>query len=252
MSVNISTDAVCKSIRFASDNFLLRGVLHLPAAPHPPVVVGCHGLFSSGNSPKQIALAQKCNECGMAFFRFDHRGCGESEGNFTDVTSLKARCEDLRRAVETLRSREDIGRKIGLFGSSMGGAVCIAAAGMPEVDSIVTIAAPLRISSTIEAVEAIRRSADSDRPPDPSFYKRNLQFDISDALPKIHGILLFHGEADEVIPVSHGREIYQNVRGPKRLIVQNQGDHRMSNPEHQKEFMREAVSWFKASLLQNE
>jgi len=35
-----------KSITFSSNGFTLKGTLHLPAAEHPPVVVGSHGLFS--------------------------------------------------------------------------------------------------------------------------------------------------------------------------------------------------------------
>jgi hypothetical protein len=72
--------SICKKISFLSDNFLLRGILHIPAVEKGPVIIGSHGLLSSGNSPKQIALARRCNDFGIAFFRFDHRGCGKSKG----------------------------------------------------------------------------------------------------------------------------------------------------------------------------
>ena len=68
-----------------SENFLLRGMLHIPTDEKGPVVIGSHGLLSSGNSPKQIELAKRCGEFGIAFFRFDHRGCGKSEGVFKEV-----------------------------------------------------------------------------------------------------------------------------------------------------------------------
>lgn len=76
-------------IQFAADGFRLKGTLHLPAADNPPVVIGCHGLLSDRSSPKQIALAEACNALGLAFFRFDHRGCGESTGRLEAVTSLE-------------------------------------------------------------------------------------------------------------------------------------------------------------------
>jgi alpha-beta hydrolase superfamily lysophospholipase len=241
--------SICKQIAFSSDGFLLKGTLHLPASEaHPPVIIGSHGLFSSGTSPKQIALAERCLPYGIAFLRFDHRGCGESEGAFNDVTSLEARCSDLINAVNMIRSRNDTGERIGLFGSSMGGAVCLATAGMLNADSLVTVAAPVRIASAIEAVEAIERSA-ALNPPDPVFYKKELRFDIADKLSSLRNILIFHGDADNVIPISNAEEIYQKAGDPKKLIIQKQGDHRISDRSHQEEFMRETVSWFKTTLL---
>jgi alpha-beta hydrolase superfamily lysophospholipase len=99
-------------IAFLSDDLLLQGTLHLPAAPRPPLVIGCHGLHSNKDSPKQIALARACNRLGLAYFRFDHRGCGRSQGEFEKVTSLSARCRDLRNALDTVRNRAEIGDHI--------------------------------------------------------------------------------------------------------------------------------------------
>ncbi len=221
----------------------LRGALHHPGTKKPPVVVGCHGLFSDGNSPKQIALAEKLNGLGIAFFRFHHRGCGTSEGNFSDVTSLEGRTRDLAAAVGMLRERTDTGDAVGLFGSSMGGAVCLSAAPDLDVSAIVTVAAPVRIMSDDAAMRAIQRSGDG-AAVDPAFYRRRLTFDLSDRLSRLHHILVFHGEDDDIIPVANAYEILQNAGDPKRLILQKNGDHRISDPAHQEEFMAEAVCWF--------
>ena len=241
------TKSLRKEMEFSSDGFLLRGVLHLPDLSRPPVVVGSHGLFGTGSSPKQIALAEECNRHGIAFFRFDHRGCGQSQGNFTDVTSIEARCDDLVSAIKTILKRDDTGNKIGLFGSSMGGAVCMSvAATMSHIGPLVTVAAPLRIRSNPEAVEAIRRSGDAVS--DPDFYKKNLQFDISEMIPRISNILIFHGDADEVIPFSQALEIYEKAGEPKRLVVQKRGDHRMTNTADQEVFIKEAGLQYKENL----
>ena len=107
------------NINFKSDGFILHGLLHIPAdSVLPPVVIGSHGLFSTSESPKQVALAKECNDNGIAFFRFDHRGCGASEGDFKEVTSLKGRSDDILNALDIIRERHDIGEKTGLFGSS--------------------------------------------------------------------------------------------------------------------------------------
>ncbi len=230
-----------KNITFSSNGFTLRGTLHLPVAEQPPVVIGSHGLFSSSSSPKQIALARQCNDLGIAFFRFDHRGCGQSDGIFKDVTSIEARCDDLISAIKTIQIRKDIGDRIGLFGSSMGGTVCISVAATSGVYSIVTCAAPVRSSFTIKTSEI---SDDSKMLKQP-YNIRYLESDISDRLSSIHHILIFHGDSDELVPPSNAREIYGKAGDPKKLIIQKGGDHRMSNRKHQEIFVREAAFWFK-------
>jgi alpha-beta hydrolase superfamily lysophospholipase len=231
-----------KNITFSSNGFILRGTLHLPATERPPVVIGSHGLFSSSSSPKQIALAKQCNACGIAFFRFDHRGCGQSDGIFKDVTSLEARCNDLISAIKIIQNRKDTGSRIGLFGSSMGGAACISVAAMFDVDSIVINAAPVHNKSIIEAMEK-SGEADALNPP---LDKKYLQWDISDKLSVLHHILIFHGDSDDLVPLSNAKEIYEKAGDPKKLISQKGGDHRMSNKKHQENFAVESALWFKS------
>lgn len=233
-----------ETIMFMSDGFRLRGVLHRPdSTQNPPVVVGSHGLFSDGNSPKQIALAEALNRLGIAFFRFDHKGCGQSEGGIDEVAGLDGRCRDLINAVQTLGEQGELGGPLGLFGSSMGGAVCLSTAAELNVAALVVLATPVRIISDGEAMTAIQRSANGSAI-DSIFYRRNLTFDLSDRLPALHHVLIIHGEADEVIPAANAHEIHQNAQAPKKLILQKGGDHRVSDPVHQKEFIIETTAWF--------
>lgn len=231
--------SICKKISFLSDNFLLRGIFHIPAVEKGPVVIGSHGLLSSGSSPKQIELARRCNDFGIAFFRFDHRGCRKSEGIFNKVTSLDGRRTDILSAIETIRGQGYIGRRIGLFGSSMGGAACISAAGTTEIDSMVVSAAPLRS-------RMIKRPAEKNKA---EYDEKKLSFDISGKLSGINNILIFHGDADQVVPFSNALELYEKAGDTKKLIIQENGDHLMSNKTHQEEFIREAGLWFKNGLF---
>jgi alpha-beta hydrolase superfamily lysophospholipase len=241
MSASESGDLI-KEITFLSNTFLLHGTLHLPAAEQPPVVIGSHGLLSSSSSPKQIALARECTTAGIAYFRFDHRGRGKSAGVFKEVTSLEARCTDLLCAIKCIQSRTDIGNKLGLFGSSMGGAVCISVASIFAVEALVTAATPVRSSSIIEA---LKKRSDSETLK-PLFEEKFLQSDLSEKLTDLHHILIFHGDSDIVVPPSNAQEIYSKAGSPKKLIMQKDGDHRMSNKAHQENFVKEAVSWFQS------
>ena len=243
--IQFSPKTRIKDIIFTCDGLELAATLHLPAVKRPPVVIGCHGLFSDRNSPKQIALAQECTRHNLGFLRIDHRGCGDSQGEFNAVTSLESRCRDLIMAIELMKASTKIGEGIGLFGSSLGGAVCLAVAGEKDPGPIVTIAAPVRSRHIRDAVE---------HPPahhqnGPQFDIKKESFDISDKLCRVSNILLFHGDKDTVVPPDHAREIFQNAADPKKLIIQKNGDHRMSDPEHQREFIQEASLWFQSGLL---
>ena len=236
--------SIIKEISFFSGSFKLRGYLHLPGAMRPPVVIGSHGLFSSSSSPKQIVLADQCNRFGIAYFRFDHRGCGSSEGKFEKVTSIEARGRDLADAAAAITTRSDTGDRLGLFGSSMGGTVSLSVAAELGANTLVIFAAPIR-SRILE--KGLPMSENSDAP-EIFLDAKKRRFDISDRLPAVSNILIFHGEADNVVPISHAEEIYSLVKRPKRLIKQKQGDHPMSNNDHQKTFIREASLWFKRGL----
>lgn len=245
MNMKLSdTGYIYRQINFLSGGFRLKGVLHLPSAVNPPLVIGCHGLESSGDSPKQIALAEKCNKAGIAFFRFVHRGCGNSEGDFNEVTSLESRCEDLISAYKIIMEIKVTSKFIGLFGSSFGGTICLFAADRLRPASIVTFAAPVRSNSTDEEIiktdvsERIRSL----------FHKRNFMFEISDKLALVDHILIIHGDCDRIVPASNALEIFKNVSEPKKLIIQKGGDHLMSNPVDQKESMEETLIWFKSHL----
>ena len=234
-------------ISFHADDLILGGTLHLPANDHPPVVIGSHGLYSSRQSPKQIALARACNALNMAYFRFDHRGCGSSQGEFDRVTSLATRCTDLKMAVAAIKNRPETGPGIGLFGSSMGGTVCLSVAAMLEVNTVVTFAAPL--CSRIDDVRP-RRTKNHDNP-DIFLDADKSKFNISEAVLQVNNILIFHGQRDETVPLSHAEEIHRLAGEPKKLIVLKNGDHRMSDEIHQNKFIREASRWFKAGLAGN-
>jgi len=222
-------------IPFTVDGLRLEGWLHRPDGPRPPLVVGVHGLLSDADSPKQTALAAACCARGMAYFRFHHRGCGTSQGDLVRDTNLDNRVADLRQAVDTLAARQDTGRLLGLFGSSLGGTTCLAAAAALRPAGMVTFGAPVASRPLAQA----RRHGT-----DPVLARLDLSFDISHRLQGIDHLLVVHGENDEVVPLDSARTIHRLAQEPKQILVQAGGDHRMSHPEHQHRFVEEVVAWF--------
>ncbi len=231
--------AFVEKISFKSDQFTLIGSLHLPDRQPAPFIVGCHGLFANRQSPKQVALAKACVRLGMAYLRFDHRGCGDSQGTFDQVTSLAARCMDLYHAVRTMQQHPATGRLAGIFGSSFGGTVVLAYSARHQVPRLVTFAAPYSSETVIHAGFRIGESgvAINER------LRKALMFDISQELPLVGNVLVSHGGQDELVPVEHARRIHAMVREPKELYIQPGGDHRMSIEGHQQEFLERFVGW---------
>ncbi|MBL0715309.1 MAG: alpha/beta fold hydrolase [Desulfosarcina sp.] len=232
-----------QKLTFVCDGLLIASILHLPSTRKPPVVIGSHGLFSSGDSPKQIALAEELNASGIAFLRLDHRGCGQSEGQFEAVTTLDGRVRDLIEAARVLAARLGPPLRLGLFGSSLGGTTCLAAAPFLKPERMVTLAAPIDSRSLLTAA---RQNPASPLPP--LFETASFQFDLADKLAGLHDLLVIHGERDEVVPVDHARRIHAASREPKQLIINPGGDHRVTNPEHQRIFIEICRHWFKELL----
>ena len=228
-----------RPLTFLSDGLRLQGILHLPEQDHPPLVVGSHGLYSSGDSPKQIALARGCTRMGIAYFRFDHRGCHRSEGRFEEVTTLAGRRDDLVNAAAFLRTQFDPGDRLGLFGSSFGGTACLAAAGLLNPPRMVTLAAPVDSRSILAATQN-RKPALA-----PVFLQDAFQFDLRKDLHRLSGVLVVHGGNDEVIAAQHARVIYDGVGSPKKSMIMPGGDHRLSRRDHQQAFLEAALAWFK-------
>lgn len=227
-------------LEFLSDGLRLRGTLHLPAErTGPHLIVGSHGLYSSGESPKQVALARRCSELGVAYFRFDHRGCGRSEGVFTEVTTLDGRRNDLVDAVAFLRANFTLGSELGLFGSSFGGATCLAAAATLRPRRMVTLAAP------VDSRSILASAANHTPPVDPVFFKEGFQFDLRDGLGDLGGILVIHGGCDEVIDPGHADIIFRGAGHPKKQLILPGGDHRLSRHDHQEQFVEATLAWFK-------
>jgi fermentation-respiration switch protein FrsA (DUF1100 family) len=126
----------------------------------------------------------------------------------------------------------------------MGGAVCLRVASARPVAAVVTFAAPVR------SLPLNRPGRGPDASPEGrrmAFVLREA-FELGGALGRVRNILVVHGEADDLVPLSHAHEIFDQAGEPKRLLVQKGGDHLMSAAAHQAEFIREASLWLSNAL----
>lgn len=232
-------------IEIPVDGLVLSAFLHMPDVPAPPLVIGCHGLFADSESPKQKALAGALSSGGIAFLRLSHRGCGKSGGDFKRDTTFPARLRDLKAARTMMKARSDLSGVAGLFGSSMGGAVCLASALNDPVAALCVYAAPAHFAP----LAGVLKSSGDDKRLAPQFFAPENAFDLPYGPLNPGPVLVFHGDNDAVVPVAHGREIFERAVAPKDLVIFEGGGHPMNEPAHQAMFIEKTRAFFTARLL---
>lgn len=204
----------------------IQAAAHL-AAPERWIICS-HGLYSSMDSDKYLQLAGMANERGISLLRFDHRGCGASDGRFADSTVTR-RVEDMQAARAWVQHEH--GGSIALFGSSFGGMVSILAAGDAKA---------LALLSTPHAIE-------DDLGLDPAFLEDLERYDLLAAIGTVPPVLIMHGRNDELVPVAHARALHEHAGGEKKLLLFD-ADHRFSDDDVRRAALAAALDWCDARL----
>lgn len=124
-----------KNVEFYSEGSLVKGILYLPGNLEEnekvPAILLCHGFAGV----KELLLPNYAEEfCknGFITLTFDYRGFGESEGERGKL-SPQAQVNDIRNAITFLQSLPGVEPgKLGLWGTSFGGANAITTAGVDK------------------------------------------------------------------------------------------------------------------------
>ena len=97
-------------IKFKSGDLTLSGALHTPEGSEGkklPCIIVLHGFGSNSSSNNVMGPCKMFNEWGYAAFRFDMRGCGESDGEFGRVI-CQEQVEDTQSAMDYLQNRDEV------------------------------------------------------------------------------------------------------------------------------------------------
>lgn len=232
-----------EKISFSSHGQAVVGALHLPDMEKPSCVIASHGLFSSKDSEKYITLGHRFHRKGIAFLRFDFRGCGESGGKTTETT-VSDRLRDLNMAIGFVRSHPRIGPRIGLMGSSLGGYISlIVSAGENGIRSVVTWATPFTLAGLEE-----KRGDEEMASLGEEFFHDIKAHNLTSALGKVPNCLVIHGDRDELVPVEQARMIYEHLNYPKKMEIIEGGDHRLNHPDHREKAIEMSLEWFERYL----
>ena len=169
--------------------------------------VWLHG--NAGNISNRVDnLAVLHQRLGVNIFIFDYRGYGLSEGK----PSERGTYLDGVAALAYVRSRRDVdGRKIVLFGRSLGCAVAVEIAARAGAYAVV-------LESPFTSVRAMARRAYPFLPGVGALVRAKY-----DSLSKIKDvdapIMVLHGDHDEIAPFDMGQELFEAANEPKRFYT---------------------------------
>src|SRR5688572_18430116 len=178
--------------------------MRTPRQPAVAHVLLCHG--NAGNIGDRVLHARLLIDAGLDVFLFDYRGYGRSEGNPDEAGTY----QDARAALGALVRQGGVhAARVIYLGESIGGAVALALA----------LEAPPLGLVLQSAFTSIRDMGGLHYPLIP----RAVVPDAYPSLRRIAGLrsplLVIHGDRDGIVPVAHGRALFEAAPGVKRIEI---------------------------------
>ncbi|MHC1741991.1 MAG: alpha/beta hydrolase family protein [Syntrophobacteraceae bacterium] len=219
-------------------------VIHVPDQVPAPVVVCCHGLLSHKDSTKFAAIGERFCDEGLGVVRFDFSGCGGSTRRAGPL--LEARLTDLCGVLSFVREQPWADGRIGLLGSSMGGylALLLSELKTHPVQAAVCWATPFSlhgVRASVAGSEAIQRRLGG-------FEGFGKPMDLSDLSPASN-VMVVHGQQDETVPWGDAIRVYDRLAEPKRLLLLENGNHRLTGPMDRKVALDASLDWLRETHL---
>lgn len=241
-----------------SNGHELTGVLHRPPQRATGSVLMAHCFSCSKDLHTMTRLANALSDAGLAAFRFDFTGLGDSGGDFAKKT-LSGNVTDVVRAATTL---VEMGfGPCGLLGHSLGGAaVLLASQKLKTVRSVVTIAAPADANHVrhlfADGEDEILANGVADVSIGGRVFSLEAAFlhdiETHDVLDAVRGLerpyMVLHAEDDTTVPMTDAERLYEAAAGEKKLTRMATGGHLFSNPNDAAAMAKEVNTWFAESL----
>ena len=231
-------------------------VLTMPDDPTHRITVLCHGFLSTKDSTTNKTLTRLLNDHGLATFRFDFFGHGESQGPFEALTTTLA-VEQAMTAINVVMAKGF--SRIALVGSSFGGLVSILTASQCQDLASLALKCPV-----VDFAEELRLEFGPDEMgrwqatdtipnimggPDRvrlryGFYEDCLQQIAYGPAERITApTLIVQGDQDEFVPLHQSRQLFDALRVPKRLDLLPGADHQFSHGDDFRTMTTSIAEW---------
>jgi fermentation-respiration switch protein FrsA (DUF1100 family) len=168
-------------------------------------------LVSEGNGGNMVYLTQVAElllQCNASVLLYDYEGYGESEGS----PSLRRICDDGLAAFDYMKDNLARGKKLVVLGVSLGTGVSCQIIAHRKVDAII-LTSPFTslLNMAKQKVGFIRAM--------PTFALPRQHLDNVAVLSKLHApLLIFHGDADTMIPFSESEKLFDAASEPKTFV----------------------------------
>lgn len=232
----------------------LSGRIDLPEDETPRAWALFAHCFTCGKNLKSSGqIAHALTQEKIAVLRFDFTGLGDSEGDFS-TSNFSSNVADLVAAAQWL-GRDYQSPEI-LIGHSFGGAAVLqAAALLPEVRAVATVAAPFdpeHVSHLFaDSLEQIKREGEAQVNLAGRQFKFRRQFfvdlsaqQVEEQLGRLRAALLvLHSPLDQVVGIENAAKIYQAAKHPKSFISLDGADHLLSRDSDARYVGQMIASW---------
>jgi len=224
------------------------------------VVVMMHPYNS--NKANMLAVARALWEHGYSVFMFDFRSFAEkstrqSVGFYEQRDAIAA----IDYVKGSLGKELDRPIRIGLFGASMGGAVALMTSQKKKVDAVATDCAFASLRDVV--VNGMRRMFPY--LPDPLLAVSETCFCLFNEIYFSYGVddvepidsvrlsntplFLIHSQNDEIVPVEHARDLFENAQTADKDLWVVEGHHIGAYFESPMEYSRRVIAFFDRTLV---
>ncbi|MEK3936491.1 alpha/beta fold hydrolase [Sporosarcina sp. FSL W7-1349] len=249
---------------FASADTNLSGALHLPEKKQKfttPLIVLLHGFVGNkvGEHRLFVKAARHFTSKGYAVVRFDFSGCGESDGDYAQVTVTK-QLQEVQAVLDHLSSIKEIdARNIILIGHSLGGAVAaMTAAQDRRIKKLILwspVGTPYDDITAILGYEKVNVANEKGKVDYHGFY---VSRPFLEDLKKHHPVeavqlykgpaLVIHANEDEDIPKEHTARYLAALHSrPLHQFAEThyieEADHTFSSYSFEEELFRTTTDW---------
>jgi len=254
-----------ESISILCNDLNLSGVLHLPKGLHNqkvPLIVLLHGFVGSkvGEHRLFVKAARKFTEKGYAVFRFDFSGCGESDGDYADVTVTK-QLSEVQAVLNYVSTLEEVdANDIILIGHSLGGAVASITASVDQrIRKLILwspVAKPYEDIAAIVGEEALQIAKSKGVFDYHGFYvSQTFLEDLKNHQPLeairsyAGAVLIIHAEEDQDVPKEHAVHYFNSLQQGAVVnthYIKN-ANHTFASYAFEEELFEETIGWLEKS-----
>ena len=229
-----------KKITFTNTEGLkLAAVLELPSGPVNYYALYAHCFTCGKDIITAARISRSLASQGIAVFRFDFTGLGESEGDFSS-TNFSSNVADLISADSFLREHYQAPQL--LIGHSLGGTAILHAAGeINESRAVVTIGSPATPEHILKHFPEELKELGNHQAVSVSL--GSVSFDIQQQFVKDveaqsttnkiselrKALLVMHSPLDKVVTIDEATRIFMAAKHPKSFISLDQADHLLTH-----------------------